>query len=199
MRQSDGLSQAELVELLEANGAILKGHFRLSSGRHSDVFVQKFRVLEQPRLAQRFGELIARSFDNDFDVVAAPAVGGVVLGFTTALAADVRFVFAERTGDRMTFRRGFALKPGERTLVVEDVITTGGSAREVVDLVRASGAEPIGVGALIDRGDPTRTLDLGAPLRALISMAVTSWDPDGCPLCRAHEPFDDPGSRRLSA
>ena len=187
----------EIMEVMERRGAVLRGHFVLSSGRHSDLFVQKFRVLEDPRLAQRFGESIAGEFDNDFDVVAAPAVGAVVLGFSAALAAGVRFVFAERAADELAFRRGFHIAPHERVLVVEDVITTGGSAKEVVDLVRRLGGEAVGVGALIDRGDPVRPPDLGAPLKALIKLDVSSWAASECPLCEANEPIEDPGSRRL--
>lgn len=187
----------EIMEVMERRGAVLRGHFVLSSGRHSDLFVQKFRVLEDPRLAQRFGESIAAEFGNEFDVVAAPAVGAVVLGFSAALAAGVRFVFAERAGDDLAFRRGFHIAPHERVLVVEDVITTGGSAKEVVDLVRGDAGDVVGVGALIDRGDPVRPPDLGAPLKALIKLDVSSWAPAECPLCEANEPIEDPGSRRL--
>lgn len=192
------MNEAEIVEVLEKRGAVLHGHFRLSSGRHSDVFVQKFRVFEDPRLTQTFGEAIAASFARAFDVVASPAVGAIPLGFATALAADARMVFAEREGDRLTFRRGFELMPHERTLVVEDVITTGGSAREVVELVRTTGGEPIGVGALIDRGDETASAGFGVPLRALLRLQVPSWEPETCPLCRARRPLEDPGSRRLA-
>ena len=190
----------EILGVLEQKGAVLRGHFELSSGRHSDVFVQKFRVLEHPRLAQRFGESLAELFDNDFDVVAAPAVGAVVLGFTTALAGDARSIFAERSEGRLGFRRGFAIEPHERVLVVEDVVTTGGSAREVVDLVKASGAEVVGVGALLDRGGHSHSdaiAALGAPLRALVQLDVDSWERSECPLCASNEPVEDPGSRRL--
>ena len=185
-------------EVLERKGAIQSGHFLLSSGRHSDLFVQKFRVLEHPHLTQRFGESIADAFDRAFDVVAAPAVGAIVLGFATALAADARFVFAERDAERLALRRGFTVAPDERVLVVEDVITTGGSAREVVELVRATGATPVGVGALIDRGDAARA-ELGAPLRALLELRTTSWAPEECPLCKTDQPLTDPGSRRLAS
>ena len=189
----------EILEVMERRGAVLRGHFVLSSGRHSDLFVQKFRVLEDPRLAQKFGESIAAQFDNAFDVVASPAVGALVLGFSAALAGGARFVFAERVGEELEFRRGFRIEPHERALVVEDVITTGGSAKEVVDLVRASGGNVVGVGALIDRGDPVRPHDLGSSLKALLKLDVESWDPNECPLCRAGEPIEDPGSRRLHA
>lgn len=193
------MNPAEIQGILEDRGAILHGHFKLTSGRHSDLFFQKFRVLEHPRLAQRFGESIAEAFGRHFDVVASPAVGAVVLGFATALAADARFVFAEREGDAMRFRRGFELAPRERTLIVEDVITTGGSAYEVADLVRNAGAEPIGVGVLIDRGDPAKPTSFGVPLQSLLKLETTSWSPEECPLCAEGRPLEDPGSRRLKA
>lgn len=189
----------EIIEVMERRGAVLRGHFVLSSGRHSDLFVQKFRVLEDPRLAQKFGESIAGLFPDGFDVVASPAVGAVVLGFSAALAGDARFIFAERVGDDLAFRRGFRIEPHERVLVVEDVITTGGSAKEVVELVRSSAGNVVGVGALIDRGDPTKPPDFGAALRALVKLEVESWDASECPLCEEGTPVEDPGSRRLRA
>ena len=160
------------------------------------MFVQKFRVLEDPKLTQAFGAAIAERFDDEFDCVASPAVGAIVLGFSVALAAQKRMIFAERQGQSLAFRRGFELKPRERTVVVEDVVTTGGSARAVVDLVRMAGGEPVGIGALIDRNDPARA-DLGVRLEALAKLDVDSWDPGECPLCTSGAPIEDPGSRRL--
>ena len=186
-----------MLEVLEERGAILRGHFKLSSGRHSNLFVQKFRVLEHPRLAQRFGEAIGRSFSEDFDVVASPAVGAVVLGFSTALASGARFVFAERVDGELQFRRGFEVGPRERVLIVEDVITTGASVRAIADLVRQIAGELVGVGALIDRGDRARLTDLGVPLRSLARLQVDSWDETQCPLCAEGAELADPGSRRL--
>lgn len=191
------MNRNEMLQVLEERGAVMRGHFRLSSGRHSDLFVQKFRVLEDPRLAQRFGAGIAEMFGDGFDVVASPAVGAVVLGFSTALAGDARFIFSERVDDKMAFRRGFQIAPHERVLVVEDVITTGGSAKEVVDLVEERGGTVIGVGTLIDRGDPARPPDFGVPLRALLKLEVASWDTSDCPLCSEGHALDDPGSRRI--
>jgi orotate phosphoribosyltransferase len=192
------VNPTEIMQVLEQKGAVLRGHFVLSSGRHSDLFVQKFRVLEHPRLAQRFGESIAGLFDERFDVVASPAVGAVVLGFATALAGGARMIFAERSEGAMAFRRGFEVAPHERVLVVEDVVTTGGSAREVVDLVRAAGGTAVGVGALIDRSDPVEPPDLSVALKALLKVPATSWEPEECPLCARGEKVADPGSRRLS-
>jgi orotate phosphoribosyltransferase len=177
------VNPAEILEVLERRHAVLRGHFVLSSGRHSDVFVQKFRIFEHPRLTQTLGEAIAERFNKSFDVVACPAVGAIVLGFATALAADARMIFAERVGDKLEFRRGFQLRRNERTLIVEDVVTTGGSAREVVGLVRTSGGAPVGVGALIDRCDTARATDMGARFEALVRLEVGSWEPSSCPLC----------------
>lgn len=194
------MNPTEILQVLERKGAVMRGHFELSSGRHSNLFVQKFRVLEHPRLAQRFGESLAELFDRRFDVVAAPAVGAVVLGFTTALAADARSIFAERVDGKMSFRRGFAIEPHAKVLVVEDVVTTGGSAREVVELVKDAGGQVVGVGALLDRADASRRdgdAALGAPLRALLTLQAESWDRAGCPLCASAEPIEDPGSRRI--
>ena len=193
------MNPTEIIEVLGDRGAILRGHFRLSSGLHSDVFVQKFRVFEHPRLTQRFGDAIAGLYEGRFDAVASPAVGAIVLGFTVALAADTRAVFAEREGDALAFRRGFRLRPHERVLVVEDVVTTGGSAREVVDLVKRCGAAPVGIGALIDRGDESTHRRLEVPLRALVRLPANAWSEGECPLCRTGARLDDPGSRRLRA
>jgi orotate phosphoribosyltransferase len=190
------MSENEVMKLMEEKGAVLKGHFVLSSGRHSDTFVQKFRLLEDPRATKLVGEMLAAKFPEGFDVVAAPAVGAVVLGFTTALGGGARSIFSERVDGGMAFRRGFGVAAGERVLVVEDVVTTGGSAREVVELVTAQGGEVIGIGALVDRGDSSRT-SLGAPMRALATLAIESWSAVDCPLCAAGIPVSDPGSRRL--
>jgi orotate phosphoribosyltransferase len=191
------VNPAEVQEVLERRSAVIKGHFRLSSGRHSDTYVQKFRVFEHPRLTQALGEAIAHRFANGFEVVAVPAVGAIPLGFATALAADSKLVIAERVDDELKLRRGFELGHGERTLIVEDVVTTGGSAHAVVDLVRGAGARPVGVGALLDRCDPARPADFGVRFEALLRLEVASWAEDDCPLCREGSPMEDPGSRRL--
>jgi orotate phosphoribosyltransferase len=190
------MNPTEVLAVLEERGAVQTGHFKLSSGRHSDTFVQKFRVLEHPRLAQALGEALADRYEHAFDVVASPAVGAIVLGFVVALAAGKRFVFAERVNGSLSLRRGFDFEPHERVLVVEDVITTGGSVREVVDLVRSAGAVPVGVAALIDRADPAR-VDIGVRVEPLVKLRVGSWDAESCPLCEKGAPFSDPGSRRI--
>jgi orotate phosphoribosyltransferase len=192
------VNEAEILEALEARGAVMRGHFRLSSGRHSDVFVQKFRVFEDPLLTRTLGEQMAQLFEDEpFDTVASPAVGAIVLGYSVALASAARMIFSEREDDRMTFRRGFELKPGERVLVVEDVVTTGASAKEVVELVRAAGAEPVGAAILLDRSDPDAPPNLDVDLRSLVRLDVASFTEDECPQCLAGQTIEDPGSRRL--
>jgi orotate phosphoribosyltransferase len=191
------MNENDLMKIMERNGAVLTGHFELSSGRHSDTFVQKFRLLEDSLATRMAGDMLAAKFPEGFDVVAAPAVGAVVLGFATALACGARSIFSERVEGEMVFRRGFNISPGERALVVEDVITTGGSAKEVAELVSRTGGVVVGIGALLDRADSSR-ISLGAPLRALITLAIESWSADDCPLCAAGMPVSDPGSRRLT-
>jgi orotate phosphoribosyltransferase len=189
------MTDTQLLDLMQSKNALLSGHFLLSSGRHSDRFVQKFRLLEDPVATKRAGEMLAALWPEGSEVVAAPAVGAIVLGFVTALALGARSIFTERVNGEMSFRRGFQIFPGERVLVVEDVVTTGESAREVVDLVSRVGGTVGGIGALVDRGDQSRG-ELGAPLRALITLDIRSWPPDSCPLCAAGIPITAPGTRR---
>jgi orotate phosphoribosyltransferase len=186
------VNEAEARKLFERSGAMLSGHFRLSSGRHSDRYVEKSRVLERPDVAMTLATEIASWYPR-IDVVVAPAVGAVALGFAVALAAGARSLFTEREEERMRLRRGFVLGPGERALVVEDVVTTGGSAREVYELVRETGAEALGVGALIDRSTET----VGFPLRAILRIWARTWDPAECPMCIRGDPVEAPGSRPL--
>ena len=189
------MTPEQVSALLEESGALLKGHFRLSSGRHSDLYVQKFRVFERPAATRALGVALADLF-GDFAAVASPALGAVVLGFSVALARGARSVFAERVDGELKLRRGFTLGPGERVLVVEDVVTTGGSAREVVELAQKWGAEVLGVGALLDRSE--EEIGLGVPLKSLLRLEARSWEAAACPLCAAEAPLEDPGSRRTS-
>ncbi|MDQ3991780.1 MAG: orotate phosphoribosyltransferase [Actinomycetota bacterium] len=177
---------------LAEHGAVLRGHFKLSSGRHSDTYVEKARVLEHPHAVVDLAREIA-SWYQRVEVVVSPAVGAIPLGFAVALAGSARFVYAERVNGAMALRRGFRLGPGERVLVVEDVITTGGSASEVHDLVRTAGAEALGVAALVDRS----TGDVPFPLRALATVRAETFDPAACPLCARGMPVEAPGSRHL--
>ncbi|HEV3474579.1 MAG TPA: orotate phosphoribosyltransferase [Actinomycetota bacterium] len=187
------MSDLRMHDLLVQRGAIREGHFLLSSGRHSDVYVEKARVFEDPDLTVRLGREIASWYEN-VDVVVSPAVGALPLGFATALGAPARFIYAERERGRMTLRRGFSLSPGERALVVEDVITTGGSAAEVWELVGESDAERLGVAALVDRSGA----ELPFPLRAVVRIVARSFGTPDCPLCADGLPVESPGSRQLA-
>ena len=165
----------------------------MTSGLHSDVYFQKARILEQPALTARVGGEIASWYERP-SVVVVPAVGAIPLGFAVALAVGARSIFAERDRGRMQLRRGFGIEPGERVLVVEDVVTTGGSAREVYEMAGKLGGELLGVAALIDRSPG----ELGFPMKALIRLDAASWEPADCPLCERGLAIDSPGSRRLA-
>jgi orotate phosphoribosyltransferase len=190
------MTDAEVLSALEAAGAILHGHFQLTSGRHSDTYVQCARILEDPALTTRLAEAIVERMDAEgVDLVAAPAVGGIIIGFAVAQALGVKFIFSEREQGVMCFRRGFEIPKGSRVLVVEDVVTTGGSVAEVIALVRAAGGSPVAVASLIDRYG-TKLFDV--PLRPLLRLEVESWHADECGLCASGTPLYSPGSRRLA-
>jgi orotate phosphoribosyltransferase len=188
------LNEDQVIELLRSRGALRSGHFLLSSGHHSDLYVEKARVFEDPQAAALLGRAISSLYEH-VQAVVSPAVGAIPLGFAVALAAGARFVYAERVQGRLTLRRGFSLRPGERVLVVEDVITTGASAAEVHALVVHAGAHPLGVAALVDRSGS----DPGFPLRAMARVSADSWDSESCPLCDRGVPVESPGSRHLEA
>ncbi len=186
----------EVRDALENAGAILHGHFALTSGRHSETYVQCARVLEDPALTTRLAQTIAARVEGmQVDLVAAPAVGGIIIGFAVAQALDVRFIFSEREHGKMTFRRSFQIEPGARVLVVEDVVTTGGSVAEVLSLVHDAGGVAVGVASIIDRGGP-KAFD--SELTALLRLEVESWEPEECVLCASSTPLTSPGSRRIS-
>ena len=178
--------------LLRERGALRSGHFLLSSGRHSDTYVEKARVFEDPAATVVLAREIASWYDR-VQAVVSPAVGALPLGFAVALAAGSRFLYAEREEGRMTLRRGFRIDTGERVLVVEDVVTTGGSAAEVWELGASLGAERLGVAALVDRS----TAELPFPLRALATVRADTYDPSECPLCARGVGLDAPGSRHV--
>jgi len=190
------LTDAEVLAAFEGAGAVLSGHFQLTSGRHSATYIQCARVLEDPALTTRLAAEIARRVGGGFDLVAAPAVGGIIIGFAVAQALGVKFIFSERQDGCMVFRRSFDVPEDARVLVVEDVVTTGGSVAEVVELVRSAGAEAAAVASLIDRGGE-KAFDVA--YYPLLRLDVESWEPSACGLCAAGIPLSSPGSRRLSS
>ena len=195
------LTEQEVAQLFTELQVLRTGHFRLSSGKHSDTYLQCALALSHPDTALRLGSAMADRFEQQhIDVVVSPALGGVLAGFAVAAALHRPFVFTERTADRsMTLRRGQELREGQRVLVVEDVITTGGSAMEVVALCEQAGAEVVGIAALVDRSgglDESQRPRI-APT-ALLTVSAQAWEPDACPACAAGESFDSPGSRHAA-
>jgi orotate phosphoribosyltransferase len=185
----------EVLDLLRKSEAMLEGHFELSSGNHSDRYFQCALVLQHPREAERLARALAARLPKDIDVVVGPAMGAVTWAYEVARALGVRGLFTERQNGAMALRRGFRLRAGERVLVVEDVLTTGGSAAEVLDVVRALGATPVGVAAVVNRsgGNPFAAQSL--PCTALAEVQAKLWSKDECPLCKAGGSAIKPGSR----
>jgi orotate phosphoribosyltransferase len=188
------LTERETLARYEKRGALLRGHFRLTSGLHSDIYLQSALVLQHPEDAAALGEGLAAPFRTErVQAVLAPAIGGILVAHEVARALGIRALFTERENGVMQLRRGFTLSPGERCLVVEDVITTGGSTREVVQCVEAHGGSVVGVGSLIDRSGGAAAF----PVRrvALATVTAATYPPDACPLCKAGSLAVKPGSR----
>lgn len=188
------MTENEILRIFRESSALLEGHFILSSGLHSDRYVQCAMVLQHPDLAaQLCSELAAKLRHTGASVVAAPALGGILVAHEVARALGVRAIFAERQEGQMTLRRGFSLVPGEPVLVMEDVITTGLSTRETMKCIEEAGGKVVGAGALIDRSGGATTL--GVPQAALLTLAIQNYNPAECPLCKAGLPAVKPGSR----
>ncbi len=192
------MTAEDVLRIFEENQALLKGHFLLSSGLHSNRYLQCALVLQHPRVAESLCAALGEKARQDdrigaIDLVIAPALGGVIVAHETARALGVRALFTERQNGAMQLRRGFAIQPGERCLVVEDVVTTGGSTREVMDVVSQLGGLPVGAGSLIDRSGGA--VDLGVPRHALAVLDVPTFAPDDCPMCREGSTAVKPGSR----
>lgn len=184
-----------ILEHFKETDALLEGHFILSSGMHSDRYLQCALALQYPADASRYGEAIARVFINEgIETVASPAIGGLVIGYATAAALNARFIWTERQEGTMVLRRGFSVRKGERVLVVEDVITTGGSTRECIAAVESEGATVVAAASIIDRSNGRA--DVGVPRTSLATLDVPSYDPNVCPMCARGEEAVKPGSRK---
>jgi orotate phosphoribosyltransferase len=184
----------DVLALLNKTGALLQGHFRLSSGLHSPNYVQCALLLEHPRNAKAIGAaLAARVRAMNVQRVVAPALGGVVIGYTVAESLDVPSIFTERKDGAMTLRRGFRISEGERVVIVEDVVTTGKSTRETADVVTQHGGVVAGFASILNRSGKDNPFD--APYAALMSLALQTYEESECTLCRDHVPLDAPGSR----
>lgn len=189
------MKNSSASEVLESTGAVRSGHFLLSSGLHSPVYVQCALVLQYPEHAEQLSQEVAGKFRGErIDAVISPALGGVVWGQEVARQLGARAVFAERDGGgKLILRRGFSLAKGERVLVAEDVITTGGSTRETIEVARAEGAEVVGVAVLMDRSGGKA--DFGVRLESVVAGSMDARDPADCPQCRDGIPIEKPGSR----
>lgn len=187
------LTQQDALELFRRSGAFLEGHFILTSGLHSPHYVEKFRVLEYPRYTSLLCGQIAEDFrDEGVTIVLGPATGGIILAHEVGKQLDVRAMFTERIDGKMALRRGFSLTGQDRVLLVEDIVTTGGSIFEVIDAVRETGAAIIGLGFLVDRSGGR--VDFGIPAKPIITLDVVTYQPDSCPLCQQGIPAVKPGS-----
>jgi orotate phosphoribosyltransferase len=180
-------------EIFRKSGALLQGHFLLTSGRHSPVYWEKFQVLQFPRFTEQLCRMIAEHFrDQGIEVVAGPTTGGIILAFEVARQLGVRGIFAEKEGEERSFRRGFNIDQGERVLIVDDILTTGSSIREVQAAVDRCRGTTIGIGVLVDRSE--KALDFGVPLFSCLRSATATYTPESCPLCAAGVPLVKPGS-----
>lgn len=191
------MTDEQIVNIFKECGALRSGHFKLTSGLHSNAYIQCARVLEHPRLTNKLAHEATSRLPGELqvDIVAAPAVGGILFGFAAATALDKDFIFSERVDGVMTLRRSFVVPEGARVLVAEDVVTTGGSVIELLDLVTSAGGVPVAVVSLVDRG---RRPDFGCPYYPLITLETPSWSAEDCQLCKDGKKIDTPGSRELA-
>jgi orotate phosphoribosyltransferase len=188
------MTREEILTIFKDTGVMLEGHFLLTSGRHSDKYMQCAKLFQNAAISEQFAKELASKFDG-VDLVVGPAVGGIILAYEVSRQLGVPNIFAERENGAMTLRRGFAVNEGDRVLVVEDVVTTGGSVKEVITLLNSMGAMVVGVGSIVDRSNGK--VDFGVPFRAVLSIEVVSYEPDACPLCQSGVPAIKPGSRNL--
>jgi orotate phosphoribosyltransferase len=189
------MNETEVHALLEEHGAMKTGHFLLSSGKHSDVFVQSAAILMYPGIAERLGHELGERFEGTQpNVVLGPAMGGVIIGHEIARRLNVPMIYAEREDGKMKLRRGFSLEPEARVLIAENTVTTGGSQKEVIELARSFGAEVIGVAAIVDRSPG---VSFGVRFEALLHIEANAWPAEDCPLCREGSTPESPGSRHL--
>jgi len=191
------MTRDEVLDLFRRSGALLEGHFRLTSGLHSPGYLQCALVLAQPQSAEALGRALAdRVRGTRATVVLSPAIGGIVIGHEVARALGVRALFAERQDGSLMLRRGFTLSDSDRVLVVEDVLTTGGSTRETMDVAKAAGTQVVGAASIVNRSGGTVKFDV--PLESLLDYSLPTYEPDRCPLCEKGLPVVKPGSRQVA-
>ncbi len=192
------MTKEQAFAILKEAGVLMEGHFRLTSGRHSNKYLQCAKIFRNTKFSEPLCAALAEQYAADgVEVVIGPAMGAVQMAYEVSRALHCENFFTERDENgKMQLRRGFSVQPGQKVLVVEDVVTTGGSVREVLDLVRAAGGEIAGVGAVVDRTGGK--IDFGVPFKAVVSVEVESWEPEDCPLCReGKQELVKPGSRKV--
>ena len=190
------ITDKRILEIFKQSEVLMEGHFLLTSGRHSDRYMQCAKVFQYPERAEELAEALAEKLSGpEADIVIGPAIGGILLSYEMGRRLRAKAIFAEREDGRMTLRRGFEIPAGARVLITEDVVTTGGSVREVMELVKKLGAEVIGVGAFVDRSHGK--VDFGVPFASVLSLEIKSYLPEECPMCKNHVPLIKPGSRTV--
>ncbi len=189
------LSKEEIISIFKEKEVMLEGHFLLTSGRHSDKYMQCAKLFQYPDTSEIICKQLAQQFsDTKIDIVVGPAIGGIIMAYEMSRQLNVKNIFAERVEGKMALRRGFEVLKGQNCLVTEDVVTTGGSVKEVIELLKAQGANVVGVGSVVDRSNGTVTFDV--PFKAVLTMEVISFDADDCPLCKGGSKPVKPGSRK---
>lgn len=191
------MTKEEIIAMLKEANVLLEGHFLLTSGRHSDKYMQCAKIFQDAKYSVPLcAELVEQYKDDNVEVVIGPAIGAIQMSYEVGKQLGVRNIFAERDADgKMTLRRGFTIEKGQRVLIVEDVVTTGGSVREVIDLVNECGGDIVGVGSIVDRTGGK--IDFGVPYRSAFAMDITSYEADQCPICKTGAPLVKPGSRAV--
>ena len=190
------MNRQEILDIFLKTGVMQQGHFKLTSGRHSDKYMQCAKLFIDPKVSQTMSSELAKKFENDdIDLVIGPAIGGIILAYEVAKQLNKPNIFAERQNGEMTFRRGFGVEKGMNVLVVEDVVTTGGSVKEVVKLATDMGANVVGVGSIVDRSNGK--VDFGVKFEAVLPMEVVSYEEADCPICKTGAPITKPGSRSI--
>ncbi len=192
------ITKERVLEILKEADVLQEGHFLLTSGRHSDKYLQCAKIFQYTKYSEELCRALAEKFaGKGVELVIGPAIGAIQMSYEVSRHLGVKNIFAERENGKMTLRRNFTIEPGQKVLVVEDVVTTGGSVREVIDIVREHGGEVVGLGVVVDRTGGK--IDFGVPLESVISMEVVSYEADECPLCKKGLPLVKPGSRQIKA
>lgn len=194
------MTEKEILDIFRKTNALLEGHFVLTSGLHSPQYIEKFRILENPKYTETLCKELAGEFKNkNVTVVAGPMTGGIILAYEVGKQLDTRAIFTERIDGKMTLRRGFTISPSDNVVIVEDIITTGGSVNEVIEVVNRAGAKIIGIGCLADRSSPKDSFRSGTakfehPFKPLVTIEAVAYKPEDCPLCKSGIPAMKPGS-----